>query len=48
VHGKPRQALEVNQDVDTKVVFSWKDDLITRLENGRKRVADAQAGPEDT
>ena len=25
VHGKPRQALEVNQDVASNVVFSWKD-----------------------
>jgi hypothetical protein len=25
VHGKPRQALEVNQDVDSKVVISSKD-----------------------
>ena len=24
VHGKPRQALEVNQDTPTHVVFSWK------------------------
>ena len=24
VHGKPRQALEVNRDVPTQVVFSWK------------------------
>ena len=24
VHGKPRQALEVNQDVASKVVISWK------------------------
>ena len=24
VHGKPRQALDLNQDVPTQVVFSWK------------------------
>jgi len=24
VHGRPRQALEVNQDVASKVVISWK------------------------
>ena len=45
VHGKPRQALEVNQD--SHVVFKWLDDLVTRLEDGRRRVVDARGVPED-
>lgn len=43
VIGKPRQAMDVRQDAE--VVYRWRDDLVTRLENGRKRLADARGGP---
>jgi len=42
VIGKPRQALEVNQDHAGKLVICWqRDDIISRLEAGRTRVADS-------
>jgi hypothetical protein len=45
VVGKPRQAVEVNQD--SRVVYSWAGELRTRLEDGgRKRLADARRGSE--
>jgi hypothetical protein len=47
VHGKPRQAVEMNQALAGGLTFRWQDDLTNRLENGRKRVADARRGPKD-
>jgi hypothetical protein len=40
---KPHQAMDVNQGVAATVVYKWQDDLATRLEEGRKRVAAAKA-----
>jgi len=40
VIGKPRQAVEVNQA--SRVVYSWAGELEHRLQQGRKRVADAR------
>jgi hypothetical protein len=45
--GKPHQAVDVNQDLAGGLEIRWKDDLITRLENGRKRVSDARGGSGD-
>ncbi len=45
VHGKARQAVEVNQA--GRLEIRWQDDLTTRLKDGRRRVADARGGPED-
>jgi hypothetical protein len=45
VHGKARQAVEVNQA--GRLEIRWTDDFMTRLEEGRKRVADARNGPDD-
>ncbi|HVO12830.1 MAG TPA: hypothetical protein VMX54_18965 [Vicinamibacteria bacterium] len=40
VIGKPRQATDVNQA--STVVFRWAGEEESRLEDGRKRVADAK------
>jgi len=45
VIGKPRQAVEVNQA--SKVVYCWAGELEDRLEEGRKRVAEARRGDGD-
>jgi hypothetical protein len=45
--GKPHQAVDVNQDLAGGLEIRWKDDLMARLEDGRKRVADARGGSGD-
>jgi hypothetical protein len=47
VHGKPRQAVEVNQALAGGLVVRWQDDLATRLKAGRRRVADGRSGSKD-
>jgi hypothetical protein len=44
VVGKPRQAVALDQTLVGGLTFRWQDDLVTRLGNGRKRVA-ARGGP---
>jgi hypothetical protein len=46
VHGKARQALDVNQALAGGLTFRWKDELVARLKAARKRMADARRGPE--
>lgn len=40
--GKPRQAVDLDHGVDGKIEIRWRDDLATRLQAARKRVADAR------
>jgi hypothetical protein len=47
VHGKPRQAVDVNQDLAGRLEIRWKDDLMTRLEDGRRRVQKARGDEDD-
>jgi hypothetical protein len=44
-HGKPRQTVE--QDLPSRIEIRWQDDLITRLEKRRKRLAAARDGQDD-
>jgi hypothetical protein len=45
--GKPRQALDLDQSLAGGLVIRWQDDLATRIENGRKRIADARDHSEE-
>jgi hypothetical protein len=47
VHGKPRKAPEVNPGLAGGIEIRWQDDLTTRLEAGRRRVADSRSDPKE-
>ena len=44
-HGRPHQTLA--QEVAGPIEIRWQDELVERLQNGRKRVVEAREGQED-